>query len=169
MTLKTMLLMHFDDSVVKYVGKIPKRVQPFFNILGYLSMPAGWMSVMALVATCQLLRGHDPRNSLIILVLLPFAAIVKLFVRRSRPPTFYAAAMRVKSYSFPSSHAYAATLSGGQLAMSAFTNALPAIGVLVVILIITIGISRVHLGAHYPSDVLAGWLLGAGILAIIVS
>ncbi|HZK87896.1 MAG TPA: phosphatase PAP2 family protein, partial [Anaerovoracaceae bacterium] len=35
---------------------------------------------------------------------------------------------------------------------------------LLVVLIVLIGFSRVYLGVHYPTDVLAGWFLGISIL-----
>jgi undecaprenyl-diphosphatase len=34
------------------------------------------------------------------------------------------------------------------------------IGLIIVALVLLIGLGRVYMGAHYPSDVLAGWALG---------
>lgn len=69
----------------------------------------------------------------------------------------------VHSYSFPSGHAAGNMIFFGALAMlaerrSAYVGATLAIAL--------IGTSRVWLGVHWPSDVLAGWIEGLGWLAL---
>lgn len=80
--------------------------------------------------------------------------------------------MKIKSYSFPSSHTYSATIAGGYLAFLSFALLPMPIGLLAgslfAILIVAIGISRIHVGAHYPTDVTAGWMLGAIVLFAVI-
>lgn len=69
----------------------------------------------------------------------------------------------VSSYSFPSGHAAGNMILFGALALVigrriAFGPALVAIAL--------VGVSRVWLGVHWPSDVLAGWIGGIGWLAL---
>jgi undecaprenyl-diphosphatase len=72
----------------------------------------------------------------------------------------------VDSLSFPSGHAMisAATYMtvGALLAhMQPSRLARAYLMTVFITLAILIGISRIYLGVHWPSDVLAGWLLGA--------
>ncbi|HMC29816.1 MAG TPA: phosphatase PAP2 family protein, partial [Candidatus Angelobacter sp.] len=67
------------------------------------------------------------------------------------------------SYSFPSGHALTSLCFYGVMAglLSARIKSLPwriALWTAAVLLIIAIGLSRIYLGVHYPSDVLAGYL-----------
>jgi undecaprenyl-diphosphatase len=69
----------------------------------------------------------------------------------------------VHSYSFPSGHAAYNMMLFGALAMLSRRR----IGyVLAGMVIALIGISRVWLGVHWPSDVLAGWITGFGWLCL---
>ena len=69
----------------------------------------------------------------------------------------------VHSYSFPSGHAAGNMIFFGALAMLAGRRW--ACGGAAV-LIAWIGVSRVWLGVHWPSDVTAGWIEGLGWLAL---
>ena len=63
-------------------------------------------------------------------------------------------------FSFPSGHAQQAAVFFGLLALHFKKRWFTIVAALTIFLI---GFSRVYLGAHFPSDVLAGWTLGAAI------
>ncbi len=124
---------------------------------------------LALIICLVLERAGLPREALAIAFSLGGAmlitVLVKLLVARPRPPVEHLQA--VTSWSFPSGHATQASAFWFSLvfAMRA-ARALPtltrvATGVALVI-VLAVAASRVYLGVHYPSDVVAGLLLGTG-------
>lgn len=64
-----------------------------------------------------------------------------------------------QGYSFPSGHSASAA---GMATTLALTFRKTWLRVLAVVLPLLVGISRFSLGVHYPTDVLAGWVLGYG-------
>ena len=89
---------------------------------------------------------------------------IKSVVARGRPPAS-SAFVEAAGYAFPSAHAASGVALYGLLALfvlrrvhgrtriAACLLALAGVG--------SIGLTRIYLGAHYPTDVLAGWLVGA--------
>ena len=61
-------------------------------------------------------------------------------------------------YSFPSGHAQHAALFWGLL-MIRFRNRWFRVAAMLMVFLI--GFSRIYLGVHFPTDVLAGWMVGA--------
>ena len=69
----------------------------------------------------------------------------------------------VHSYSFPSGHSAGNMMFFGALALLAGGRVAQAMAATMILMI---GVSRVWLGVHWPSDVLAGWIEGLGWLAL---
>ena len=82
-----------------------------------------------------------------------------------RPRPDLPAVAKVFTASFPSGHATVSAVVfltiGVLLAEAAETTRLKAfyLGV-AIFMTLVVGASRVYLGVHYPTDVLAGWMLG---------
>jgi len=92
------------------------------------------------------------------------STLLKMGFDRPRPDIPHAA--RVFTASFPSGHATLSTVTFLTLgALLSRVNADPRVKAyfmfLAVFLTIAVGLSRLYLGVHYPSDVLAGWCVGA--------
>jgi undecaprenyl-diphosphatase len=163
------LIWKYDMHSTSIVARLPISLHTFFVTIGRATLPIYW--ALALIIISCIVLPIDAQLSLAgfaSLMCIPIATILKLIFRRSRPKTLYAQQMKIKSYSFPSSHAYSATIAGGYFtilslaALSGFAGYIVASTLILFIAII--GISRIHIGAHYPSDVSAGWVLGVVVL-----
>jgi membrane-associated phospholipid phosphatase len=140
-------------------------------VMKVLSNPVYWVPVMVAFVAWMLFRdGRHGRITVLVLLLLVPATdqvsshLLKPLVHRPRPCRPEAAIADVETHgvhcsskgSFPSSHA--ANIGGVALLLALRYRkwAIPA-----ALLALGVGYSRVYLGVHYPSDVLAGWTLGA--------
>lgn len=139
-----------------------ERAVARFSKLGEHS--AIWLAIGAAGAICQPSeRGSWRRALRTILGVYATNTAIKLVVRRRRPqleglPPLTGTTTRL---SFPSAHA--ATSFAGALAYS--RRGLPA-GPLYA-LAVAMAASRVYLGVHHPSDVLAGAALGSAMAAVL--
>jgi membrane-associated phospholipid phosphatase len=101
-----------------------------------------------------------------------FFSTVKTLVSRPRP-VLESARLVQAGFSFPSGHATVSAAFYGTLAYLLLRPLRRSIlrGVLAMwaaALALLVGISRVYLGVHYPSDVVAGWIAGALWIGIIM-
>lgn len=98
--------------------------------------------------------------------------MLKHIVQRPRPTEFRI--IDETGYSFPSGHSMVSAAFYGFLIYLIYKNVKNkylkwGIIILLSIIVITIGISRIYLGVHYTSDVLAGYLISISYLIIFTS
>ena len=97
--------------------------------------------------------------------------ILKLLVGRDRPDLLNPVA-QATGYSFPSGHALNSALTAGVflLVLLPFVRDRPgrrvALWVAVLVVPLITGLTRIGLGVHFTSDVVAGWLLGVAVVAV---
>lgn len=92
--------------------------------------------------------------------------VLKVAVHRPRPELPHL--VSAGGYSFPSGHSFVSFVLYGYLALLLGRLAPRSRWARVSLLLVAagIGLSRVYLGVHYPTDVLGGWVLGAAWLAL---
>jgi undecaprenyl-diphosphatase len=155
---------HFDQAVRGWVHQFVSpgmtRAMTFFSLLGYNILIVEMLVAFAVFAW---LRWRRAAVWLAVAMAgaLALDTALKFAYHRVRPVAFFGGAPH--SYSFPSGHALCSFCFYGVLAglLSARTKALSwriVIWTLAAMLVAVIGLSRIYLGVHYPSDVLGGYL-----------
>ena len=168
------LIREFDKSIVGIVQYIPRSWDPFFLLVTRLGDPLAVVVIAALLALWAWSQTNMKLalSALIIPGTLIVGGFLKYVFERARPIGDFSHLLKLDTFSFPSGHSSGSMIAYGLLAYIAW-KMLPApysYGAATVLMCIPIlvGISRIYLSVHYPSDVLAGWLLGFAALCIIV-
>jgi undecaprenyl-diphosphatase len=166
----------FDASAVTNLrGTAHSSLTAAMRAITFLGSPL-LLDVVFAAALVTLIARRSWRNALFLTLASPgtvlMVQIIKPAVARARPlgPHLTPA----DGFSWPSGHASSsAALYGALLMIALGTGALAGrrarrtLGILMAALLVLIGVSRVYLGVHYPTDVLAAWLLAAGWLTVL--
>lgn len=162
----------FDRSVSLAIHRLDS---PFMDFTMRLFTTVGSIKIVVLplaVVFIATLRRRDTRAAWSLVAV--FAAsetinwVLKHLVARARPSLFEEIAT-LHTYSFPSGHAMTGAAVYGMIGVvlareyprwrRTLTVAVPA-------LVFLIGLSRIFLGVHWPTDVLAGWAAGMTLLLV---
>ena len=172
-------------AVLERTGKVAEVDTAIMRSVHEVSSPAVWNVALALsvlgtwpavlvpifaILTWALVRRQRRIATIFAIVCLanaPINMLVKNGFQRIRPelwPRF-----EMASYSFPSGHAQTSVALFGMMAVVAarLRPALrPALRIAAPLWALGVGASRVILGVHWPSDVVAGWSLGSILLIL---
>lgn len=158
-------MLAFDDRIRALVhGFASPRLTAFMRAASLYGGPAVLIAAGLVAALAFLVRGWK-RGALLVVVLFAGAGLLngllKLSFARVRPAAFFDYPLP-GSPSFPSGHAlYAASVFGGLAALLSARLRSRSLRILVwvaaILLTGLVGASRIYLGVHYPSDVLAGY------------
>ena len=145
-----------------FAGPALDRVFLFSNLFGLLPICALLVTAMALYHLLQKERREALVWVVVGLVTFALPELIKYATARPRP-VLWETLIHPSGFSFPSGHAVASAafypLLGWVLLRGRGAVARVGYGI-GALFALFVGFGRLYLGVHWPSDVLAGWLLG---------
>ncbi len=166
-------IVQFDQDATRWL--VMRRTDGVVSIMRFVTRLADIevVSVIVVGVTVALLVRRLPRAAVFIIVASAgtaiLVAVMKLAAGRSRPPV--GAVVVAAGNSFPSGHAAQSIACYGSLAVvvwgltSSRTIRTAAVSA-AVFFALAIGTSRLVLGVHWVSDVLAGWAVAVGWISV---
>jgi undecaprenyl-diphosphatase len=169
-------IVQFDRTVISFIQGMESpmltAIMKFFTFIGSTLS----IVVLALLVLFFLYKVFKHRSELVLFIAVLLGSNIlflslKLFFHRARPD--FHRLIEVGGYSFPSGHATNAFTLYGLLTFLLWRHIPARWGRTVLILlsitmIIAIGMSRIYLGVHYPTDVISGYLAGGFWLTIAI-
>jgi len=135
-----------------------------FSFLGSVGWVASFCALVIVACFYFKLRRMAAFLAIAMVGASTLDSVLKLAFHRLRPVAYFGVSPR--SYSFPSGHALGSLCLYGILA-AVLSDRMTSrkqkffIWLIAALLVASIGFSRIYLGVHYPSDVIAGYLAGA--------
>jgi membrane-associated phospholipid phosphatase len=162
----------FDAFFIDAVMRLPHWIRPLMVFLSIIGQPVFMGIILGVLAVVAWSKANTPLfwAAFTSAWALLISTALKQILHRTRPDTYVPGYLR--SYSFPSGHAYGTLLCFGLLAYLAIKYLAAPWGFVIAavlgLIVLLTGLSRIYLGAHYPTDVLGGWVLGAVVLLVII-
>ena len=167
------MLVNFDQPIQTAIrGDLPEFLTLLFRAITHLiDIPIiiTWVLIVAFI----FYRKQWKMESFLMLGNLALAGVLivtfKNIYQRPRPEILHL--VEEKGFSFPSGHSLAVTIMVGTLIVifsQRIKNQLwkRIVQILLGFYLLSVLVSRVYLGVHYPSDVLASFCIGLGVLFI---
>lgn len=164
----------FDSAAINFMHELRSPVLTFF-LRGITELGGAIVIGLATVALFFAIRNKRLSFAILgnILGVLIVNQVFKFLIQRPRPDVVYRL-IEQSGYSFPSGHSMCSMAFYGFLIYLAFryvknVKVRVATTVGLGVLVFLIGFSRVYLGVHYASDVIAGFLLAVAYLIFYIS
>jgi undecaprenyl-diphosphatase len=146
-----------------------------FSTITFLGSQAVVIGISACAALAWLVKRRRDWALLIVTVMggaEVWLSLLKNHFQRQRPEPFFDTYLP-PSYSFPSGHALLSFCCYGVLCALASTRLQGAarwlVGICGAALVLAIGVSRIYLGVHYPTDVIGGYLTALAWTAVVAA
>lgn len=165
-----------DNRIANLIPSIRTTEQTrFFSFITSLANIETLAVLILLVGVLLWLRRRRIGAAIFVVVSVGAEAsnyVIKHLVSRVRPDKGLSL-IREDGYSFPSGHVMGATVVFGLLAYYIYRTTKSGLVKLAIIItfvttVFLVALSRIYLGVHYPSDVMASALLGGFILSIVI-
>ena len=164
-------LVHLDNAIAHHATDATRAAGAAGALLVLQAVSQPWVLYIAATLVClwawlaKQLRNRALWAFVTMMVGWNLALAAKLVVQRARP-VIQDPISHSPGYSFPSGHAANVAIIATAMVFllwpllsEAGRRVMTAVAVVVVL---AVGLDRIFLGAHFASDVLAGWILGVG-------